>query len=112
MQLPNAHRAYVSRKKLTEYLLSLSHPSGASKALFFRAIGYSQDNADELAHGLRSAAEEGEVVGTLTSEFGTKYILEGRLDTPVGRSVTVTTVWITAINDDRPRFVTAYPSKR
>ena len=59
MQLPNAHRAYVSRKKLTEYLLSLSHPSGASKALFFRAIGYSQDNADELAHAGRFASHHG-----------------------------------------------------
>ena len=36
----------IDDKKVLEYLLSLSHPIGHSKAVFFRANGYNEDNID------------------------------------------------------------------
>ena len=40
MMLPDADRARVERTKLTDYLLSLSHPDGRSKAQFFMSFGF------------------------------------------------------------------------
>jgi hypothetical protein len=40
MKLPNADKAYVPPNKLLDYLLSLSHPVGGSKARFFRSAGF------------------------------------------------------------------------
>ena len=42
---------------------------------------------------------------------GLKYILEGKMETPSGRSPTVRTIWIVDRGAETPRLVTAYPSK-
>jgi hypothetical protein len=36
MRLPNAEKAVIERRKLTEYLLSETHPTGRFKAQFFK----------------------------------------------------------------------------
>ena len=43
------------------------------------------------------------------SPFGTKYIIDGTLKTPLERTVQVRTVWIIDEGQDRPRLVTAFP---
>jgi hypothetical protein len=40
MMLPDRDRAHVDRSKITEYLLSLSHPDGRTKAAFFMRFGF------------------------------------------------------------------------
>lgn len=40
MLLPNREKAYVPERKLTSYLLSLTHPVGKSKAQFFYRHGF------------------------------------------------------------------------
>ena len=45
----------------------------------------------------------------IESPYGTKYILEGGVETPAGRIVQVRTVWIIDAGQDHSRFVTAYP---
>jgi hypothetical protein len=40
---------------------------------------------------------------------GTKYVIEGQLATPIGKSVMMRTIWIFETGQERPRFVTAYP---
>ncbi|MGH2812866.1 MAG: DUF6883 domain-containing protein [Actinomycetota bacterium] len=42
--------------------------------------------------------------------YGTKYVLEGMLNTPIGRQIRVETIWVIEIESDRPRLVTAYPA--
>ena len=44
MKLPNRENAYIPPRKLTEYLLSETHSIGKSKAKFFRAIGFDEEN--------------------------------------------------------------------
>lgn len=109
MRLPYRERAFIPRAKLTEYLLSLTHAAGKSKARFFRSVGYGDDNVALLEGQLLVIARFMDVVQTSASEFGVKYIIQGALHTPVGSMVNVQTVWIVEPGENRPRFVTAYP---
>ncbi|MDO9318039.1 MAG: DUF4926 domain-containing protein [Gammaproteobacteria bacterium] len=45
--LSNADKARVDKSKITEYLLSPSHPDGWSKAKFFSSLGFTNLNEDE-----------------------------------------------------------------
>lgn len=107
--LPNVENAYVPLEKLTDYLLSETHAIGKSKASFFRAHGYNDDNLHLLEQDLLSMPRYNEIDEELTSPYGTKYVVRGVLETPRGTAVVVNTVWIVEPPDDRPRFVTAYP---
>jgi hypothetical protein len=110
MRLPGAETAVVPVEKLVGYLLSLSHPVGRSKAVFFRSLGYDETNADLLAVGLISIVADNEVIETETTAFGTKYAVEGPLVTPGGVTTTLRTVWMIRTGEAAPRFVTAYPA--
>ena len=41
--------------------------------------------------------------------FGQKYVGEGTIEGPGGRSASIVVVWIVLVAEDFPRFVTAYP---
>ncbi len=110
MRLPGAESAVVPAEKLTGYLLSLAHPVGRSKAVFFRALGYDEANAALLAAGLTAIATGNEVAEVEATEFGAKYAVEGPLVTPSGVTVPLRTVWIVRSGEEAPRFFTAYPS--
>ena len=109
MKIPNAEAAYVERSKLTEYLLSATHPVGRSKAVFFRTLGFADESVGGLEQGLVAIAKTKEVVDAERSEYGMKYTIDGPMDTPGGRVVRVRTVWIIGHGEERPRFITAYP---
>jgi len=50
VRVPNAERALIDRAKLTDYLLSPSHPIGRFKARFFNRLGFRADAWEELEH--------------------------------------------------------------
>ena len=62
MRLPNYDKAYVSQRKLLDYLLSETHPIGKSKAKFLRSIGFGGSNLDALEQSLISIAQSKEVI--------------------------------------------------
>ena len=107
--LPNAGAAHVPRGKVSEYLLSLSHASGGSKARFFRGLGYDDDTASMLKVELLRLARHGELVRTIPGRYGTKYIVEGKVRRPIGGQAWLTSVWLIERGKTRPRLVTAYP---
>jgi hypothetical protein len=110
MKLPARDRAYVPERKLTGYLLLLSHPVGGSKARFFRRHGFDGSRADLLREELLGIAKRVDVTGTEETAYGTKYVLDGSVSTPRGEDVAIRTVWmIETRGPDAPRFVTAYP---
>jgi hypothetical protein len=109
MKLPNAEAARIDRDKLRRYLLSETHPIGRWKARFFRGIGFDESNVTLFERSLIEIAETEEVVETLTTLHGTKYVIEGLVRAPSGNLVRLRTVWIVDTGQDRPRFVTAYP---
>ncbi len=109
MKLPNSDQAWIPNKKLAGYLLSRNHPVGSAKADFFRGFGFDEQNVELLEAGLLLLARTG-VSNMIDSPYGTKYEVEGELETPSGRTVTVRTVWIIESGERNPRFVTAFPA--
>ncbi len=109
MRLPNADRAQVDREKITEYLLSTDHPDGRSKARFFTGFGFRIESWNILAEALRKHGTSHFVVTAVESGFGTRYTIEGELETPDGRKPRVRTVWMVEKGSETPRLITAYP---
>lgn len=112
MLLPNHRKAVLPRAKLTEYLLSPTHPIGRGKASFFRAFGFRPAEWERLAMALKRHAADNPIQGKEPSPFGTRYIVDGPLETPDGRDPIVRTVWFIETGEEIPRFVTAYPQPR
>ena len=110
MKLPHAEHARVDREKVTEYLLCASHPDGKSKAEFFTRFGFRLERWAILSEALLLHGTTHDVVSDLTSEYGTRYVVDGPLETPDGRNPRVRTVWIIEKDTTVPRLVTAYPA--
>ncbi|HSG43355.1 MAG TPA: hypothetical protein VLA72_09400 [Anaerolineales bacterium] len=109
MELPNKSNAQVPLNKIINYLLSETHSVGKSKAKYFRSYGFDDASASNLMNGLLTIAHNSPVESSERSRYGTKYVLDGKLDTPNNDTIQVRTVWIIETDDDIPRFVTAYP---
>jgi len=111
MKLPNRDKAYISPEKLTDYLLSETHPVGKSKAKFLRSVGFNESNMDVLEQCLILIAQSNEVIETTETLHGVKYVIDGEIQTPNGGTAQLRTIWIIDFVKDMPRFVTAYPNK-
>lgn len=109
MKLPNAHLAIVERGKIVEYLLNPAHPDNGGKAPFFMALGFQPEEWKTLAAALRRLAVDSPVSQNMETVHGKKYIIDGRIETPVGKTPLVRTVWIIDAGATSPRLVTAYP---
>ncbi len=109
MNLPRVDAVEIAKEKITDYLLNPLHPDGAGKAIFFLAQGFRPDAWQVFAEALRQLAARFPVAKESESRHGVKYVVDGAIQTPVGKSPTVRTVWIVDQGSDTPRFVTAYP---
>jgi hypothetical protein len=109
MKLPNRTKAVIPVNKVTDYLMSKTHPVGRFKADFFLKIGFSKEHEKELEQLLLKIAQEQDVVRSISTTHGTKYIIHGTLVSPTGVRAELITVWIIEQNQENPRFVTAYP---
>ena len=111
MKLPNGSLATVDERKVADYLLNSTHPDNGGKAAFFRALGYSVQSTASLRLALLELAREGNVVHHVESVHGRKYVVDGVIKAPAGKSAMVRTVWIVDTGDTVPRLVTAYPGE-
>ena len=111
MKLPHAESAVVEREKITEYLLNPTHPDNGGKAAFFLSFGFRREDWPSLATAFRRLAESVEVRSSVDSPHGQKYIIDGSIETPGGKTPLVRTVWIVDAGQDTPRLVTAYPQE-
>ena len=109
MNLPNAERAVVPSRKITDYLLSTSHRDGQHKAEFFRSFGFKLEAWEELASALLNHARRYEVVEIVPTPFGRNFVIEGSLPAPDGRSPKVRVIWFIAKNAETATLATAYP---
>jgi hypothetical protein len=110
VKLPNHEQAIIPRAKITDYLLSLSHPDGRGKARFFASFGFSIEAWEILAEALLRHAADREVTRIGTSPFGTRYVIERIISTPGGGAPLICAVWFIETSEDIPRFATAYLS--
>lgn len=109
MQLPNVSRARVERSKIVEYLLNEDHPDGRSKAHFFQQFGFRARRWSGFAEALRNHAMQNQVQERAKTPFGTRYVVDGPIESPDGRNPTVRTVWVIENVPATPRLITAYP---
>jgi hypothetical protein len=72
MPLPNADQAFVPEPKLTDYLLSETHPVGKYKARYFQRYGFTLDAVELLGQRLRRIATDGDVIAIESTPYGTK----------------------------------------
>ena len=112
MELPNAEQAYVEREKLTEYILNANHRYGAHKAKFFAEFGFRAAAWPVLAQALRDHGKRRRVVNVRRTAFGSRYEVDGLLETPTGQQPRIRTVWQIDLGEDAPRLITAYPLER
>lgn len=66
------------------------------------------NSTHEVAELLQHA-KENDVARQETSPFGVRYVIDGALTAPDGRTPPVRAVWFIESNEDVPRFATAYP---
>jgi hypothetical protein len=112
VKLPNYENATVSQDKITGYLLSATHRDGRHKAAFFTSFGFTAAHWQELAAALLQHAAAHEVAKEEDSPFGKRYVIEGTMKAPDGRTPLLRSVWFIETDADTPRFVTAYPLRR
>ena len=109
MLLPDVRNAEIAEEKIKAYLLNPHHPDGESKARFFLSLGFSSESWEAFAAAIRLLASRFEVIHTIESIHGLKYIVDGRIESPNGKSPFIRTVWIVDAGRETPRLVTAYP---
>jgi hypothetical protein len=110
MKLPNRELALVAEAKITLYFLNLESVNGKTKAVFFRAFGFSPEKWQEMALALKQHANSQEVSDIIEKPpFGVHYVIEGPIETPDGRNPEIRVIWIIDTDSDLPRLVSAYP---
>jgi len=80
--------------------------------LFFTRYGFSVDAWQILAQALRNHAADNLVAEIEDSPFGKRYIIEGEIYAPDGRTALIRSVWFIDESESHPKFVTAYPLQR
>lgn len=109
MKLPYAQLALVPKPKIVDYLLDEEHPDGKHKAVFFKRFGFSVEEWQVFRDALLEHALTQQVAREVVGPYGTKYLVEGPLQTPDHRNPLVRSVWMLTKWPTVPRFVTAYP---
>jgi hypothetical protein len=102
----------VAESKLVGYLLSPTHPRGRHKSMFYVSLGFSQERPQTLEQALIRHAHTAIEVAEMSTRFGVRWVLRGRLPSPDGRDPDVQVIWHQDVGSSQVRFVTAYPVKR
>jgi hypothetical protein len=111
MKLPNADRAIIDIRKLTEYSLNLRHRHGKEKAVLFRdLLGLTLESAQVLYDALTDAVRIYDAEETILDEYGQRYRIDFPMETPHGSAI-VRSGWIVHIDEDFPRLTTCYIRK-
>jgi len=110
MELPFKDSLRVDQSKITGYLLN--DATGRGKATFFLRLGFRPENWETLAEALKAQARASPVASVVDSPYGTRYSVEGTIETPDNREPRprVRTVWILETGAVAPRLITAHPA--
>ncbi len=107
--LPSLDKLRVDQAKIVDYLLSEANSRGKSK--FFLGLGFRPENWTALAEAIKAHARNNPVAAAIDSAWGTRYSIDGEMNTPDKREPRpkVRTVWIIDAGSAEPRLITAYP---
>ena len=108
MKVPNADRAVVDIRKLTDYCLSHEHPRGKHKArVFLSALGMTATNADTFRDTLLQKVKSETCAMGGVNEYGARYVVDfnyARGD----REAMVRSIWIIKAGEDIPRLTSCF----
>lgn len=109
MELPFLDSLRVDQSKIVRYLLDEAVSRG--KATFFLQFGFRVDAREVLADALKAQARSNAIVAAVDSPYGTRYSVDGELETPNNRRPRprVRTGWILEKGSQAPRLITAHP---
>lgn len=108
-RVPKYGTAVIAPEKLTKYLLDTDNSKG--KSAFFESIGYTKENADQLAADLRKGLSENGAEASIKSAAGER-VYNVIMELGIGKRAQVLTAWQADHEGDAPRFITAFPAKR
>src|SRR3989442_8039597 len=83
-------------------------PTEVARHVSFQGLGFGGE-WEVLARALRKHGRENLVSVSVESAHGTRYSVDGPLETPDERNPEVRTVWILAKSSRAPRLITAPP---
>ena len=108
--LPNAERAEVDIRKLTNYCLDATHSKGGSdKAwVFASALGLYQEHGELLRQAILEAVLREVAFERERSEYGARYTVYFAMTGPNGKTTVVTTGWLVATGTDYARMTSCY----
>jgi hypothetical protein len=110
-RLPHLDRAVVPEAKIVNYLLSVSHSSGRTKARFLKGFGFRAQDWLVLREAIIAHARANDIAASHRTHFGTRYEIDGPLLTPEGRTPIVRVVWFMESQENIPRLVTLIPRR-
>ncbi len=108
MKLPKSDLCTVDRDTVADYLLSASHPTGQIKAKFFASFGFERVDMDDVATSLLAMGKSAEVAGLALTKHGTKYFVDGALESPIGIKIYIRTEWIVDTGAETAVFSAVY----
>jgi hypothetical protein len=73
------------------------------------SLGFAINALDILEGAIIDHAVLNDVTKVIETEFGRKYLVEGMIETPSGRSIPVRSVWVKEMKEEIIKFVTLYP---
>ena len=109
MRLPNPEQLQIDHEKIVDYLLSPTHPDGQAKAEFFRRFGFRREQWEVFAKALCAHGVSHPITKTVESPHGTRYSVDGEIESPDGRNPRVRSVWMQETDSHSPRLITAHP---
>ena len=86
IRLPNADFAQADLAKLEGYLLSVAHPVGRAKALYFQSVGFSLSDSETFAEMLKAHTLSASVISKQETAYGEKFVLDGPVTSPSGKT--------------------------
>lgn len=109
MKIPNANRAVIDIRKLTDYALNPDHPEGGDKArVFAAALGFTADNSELLENALLNAVQSDDAIIGKKNAYGQRYRVDFEITGPNGKTAIVRSGWIIRFDEDFPRLATVY----
>jgi hypothetical protein len=109
MRLPFAENAFVDVRKLTEYSLNKQHERGKHKArVFGTVLGITIVNHEILSEAIRQAVLTQNATLTDVTQYGTRYVVDFKMNSLTEEVVTVRSTWILAPNSEIPRLTNCF----
>ena len=104
-------KVIIDKVKVTNYLLNNNHPEGHSKAIFFKLYGFDQRRPKQFQNALKNHFNANlSTAISIETAYGTKILLQGPIETPIGKEVLIKSIWFKELNSDFIKLVTAYLS--